>query len=353
MLLFYLMLLLPLAVYAVLSRTDRHESANRAAITCFFIILFLALALRGETVGRDIPGYKYYFEVISRSGWGEIFSLDLEPGFILLNKLVSLFTDNFQIFIAVTAAITVFPLCKIYREEIKNAGITAVLFINMSTFVMMFSGIRQAIAITLGVIAFKFVKEKKWIKFLIISAIAMTFHTSAFMLFLMYPVYHYKLKRNSFWLLTSIFAFCLIFNRQIMTVLMFLMPDRYSDTSLSYNNAYTMIILFAIFTAYSVIIPDERKLGATGRGLRNMLLLSTLLQTFAPVHPLSMRMNYYYIIFIPLMLPKIMNASEDKWKNTVELSKFIMLVFFTAYFFYMSTSPNSYIFPYHFFWEAV
>ena len=115
-----------------------------------------------------------------------------------------------------------------------------------------------------------------------------------------------------------------------------------------------MLILFAIFTVFAFLIPDESQLDAETIGLRNFLLLSLVIQMFAPLHTLAMRMNYYYIIFIPLLLPKIIECRSKRWNQVAVLGRHVMVGFFLLYFFYnASKGGNLHVFPYHFFWETV
>jgi hypothetical protein len=115
-----------------------------------------------------------------------------------------------------------------------------------------------------------------------------------------------------------------------------------------------MLILFAVFTAFSFIIPDERSIDSEVIGLRNFLLLVLVLQMFAPLHELAMRMNYYYIIFIPLLIPKIVACRSKRWNQVAVLGRHVMVVFFLLYFFITAHGGGAlHVFPYHFFWETI
>ena len=116
-----------------------------------------------------------------------------------------------------------------------------------------------------------------------------------------------------------------------------------------------MLILFVIFAVFAFLVPDETLLDAETIGLRNFLLLSVVLQMFAPLHTIAMRMNYYYIIFIPLLMPNIIRARSKKWEEVAVVARHIMVAFFAMYFFYnaYTGTGNLEVFPYHFFWEAV
>ena len=183
----------------------------------------------------------------------------------------------------------------------------------------------------------------------------MSFHTSAFMLAFMYPVYHAKITKK--WLLAVVPSLILVFvfNKQIFSVLTMII-ERYTkyEGGITTTGAYTMIILFAIFAVFSFVIPDETLLDDEAIGLRNFLLLSVALQMFAPLHAIAMRMNYYYIIFIPLLMPKIIESRSERWGQVAVVGRHIMVLFFLVYFFINVTSDgNLEVVPYHFFWENV
>ena len=117
------------------------------------------------------------------------------------------------------------------------------------------------------------------------------------------------------------------------------------------------IVLFSLFVVYSIVIPDENRLDETGKMLRNILLITLAIMTFVPIHILVMRMAYYFVVFMPLCIPKIVKYHDESQRKITEISKIVMLVFFTVYFFYfgyrgMATGAGLHSFPYHFFWEA-
>jgi hypothetical protein len=105
---------------------------------------------------------------------------------------------------------------------------------------------------------------------------------------------------------------------------------------------------------FAFLIPDEFMLDAETIGLRNFLLLSLVIQMFAPLHMLAMRMNYFYIIFIPLLLPKIIACRSKRWNQVAVLGRHVMVAFFLIYFFAGAFRGSAlHVWPYHFFWEAV
>ena len=113
------------------------------------------------------------------------------------------------------------------------------------------------------------------------------------------------------------------------------------------------VLLFA-FAAFSVIIPDEGLMDKEAMGMRNLLILSVVIQVFASLNPMAMRMNYYYLVFLPLVIPMVISRTRIRYRQISIVAKYVMVVFFLLLFFINSPRTNSLdIFPYRFFWESL
>lgn len=358
---FVVLLLIPLLMQHIRIRRlsgyhiDSNEK-NRKILGFFFFFLTTLLALRHESIGNDTETYIYYFDAIKRISWNAIRYFPMEYGYVYLNKLVAIFTQEARVFFVISAILINALIYPTYKRLCEDASLTIVIYCILSTFVMMFSGIRQMMAIAIGFVAYDFTRNKKLIPYILSVVLAMLFHTSAFMLAFMYPLYHARITKKWLYAVVPIMAVIFIFNEQIFTFLgLFL--ELYTEFSgeIQYTGAYVMIVLFAIFTVFSYLIPDEKLLDAETIGLRNFMLLSLVIQMFAPLNALAMRMGYYYIIFIPLLIPKIIACRSKRWNQVALLARHVMVIFFAVYFFYnaMTSDSNLHVFPYHFFWETV
>lgn len=355
---FYLLLLVPIMLQHISVRGEsiNYENKNRHALTFFFIWLTVLVMLRHESVGNDTKNYIYYFKLFSEMSWSQIGYYSQEIGFSYFNKIVSLFTETPQIYLAITAIASSVMMYPTYKRLCVDASLTIVLFCTMSTFVMMFSGIRQMLAIGIGFLAYECTRNKKLVPFILAVLLAISMHTSAFMLVFMYPLYHAKITRKWLLAVVPVLAVVFMFNKQIFTAFGLILAQytKY-DTSITQTGAYTILFLFVVFTIFAFVIPDEASLDVETIGLRNFLLFSLAIQMFAPLHALAMRMNYYYIIFIPLLLPKIIKYRSVRWGQVAIWGRHIMVLFFLSYFFYKAYSGTAglHVFPYHFFWESV
>lgn len=357
MAIFYVLLLTPIIIqhFSVRGLNSDYEKKNKRALAFFFLLFTLMIMFRHESVGNDTRNYIYIFEKISNMSWSEIRNESLETGYLYFNKIVSLFSKEPQVFFSVAAVATSIMIYPTYKRLCVDSSLTIVLFCIMSTFVMMFSGVRQMLAIGIGFVAYEFTRNKKLIPFILCVILAISFHTSAFMLIFMYPLFHAKITKK--WLLAVVPALGVIFvfNKQIFSFLNLIISrfTRFEGVATS-TGAFTMLLLFVIFTVFAFLISDETKIDTETIGLRNFLLLALVIQMFAPLHTLAMRMNYYYIVFIPLLMPKIIKTKSERWRQVAVWGRHIMVVFFLIYFFINANGGgNLNVFPYHFFWENV
>lgn len=355
---FIVLLLTPLVFQHVYVRGINidYDRRNKHALLFFFTFLTILVMLRHESVGNDTRNYMRYFEGFSMVDWGRLAKEKTEIGFAFFSKIISLFSKNPQVFLAICAIITSAMIYPTYKRLCADSSLTIVLFCLMSTFVMMFSGIRQMLAVGIGFIAYEFTRRKKLVPFILAVLLAMNFHTSAFMLAFMYPLYHSKITKKWLFVVVPILGVIFAFNKVIFSSLSFLIAQytKY-EGSISSTGAYSMLILFVIFAVFAYLIPEESLLDEETIGLRNFLLLSLIIQMFAPLHNLAMRMNYYYIIFIPLLLPKIIEYRSERWKQVAMVGRHVMVIFFFLYFFLIKANSggNLNVFPYHFFWENI
>lgn len=326
-------------------------------ILLFFAIYFLLIALRGISVGYDTQVYQKIFDNMAWTNWGSLFSPERdEKLFYILNKLVHVCSLDFQVLLAIVAFLTVFPLAKLYYEESDNSMVSIALFMIIPVFEMNFSGIRQGIAVSLGVFVFYAVKKRKPIRFLVLTLVAMSFHTSAFILLLMYPLYHARFRSIHLPLLVPIGVLIYLFNENIYRLILPVLGEEYANQyeQVTETGAYTMIILFILFLAYAFIAPSKELMDETTLGMRNFLILVLFIQLFAPISTIVMRMNYYYLIFVPLLIPRI----TARWKSVdpfiTKVVNIVMIVFFIGYFFFnMNVGTRLGIYPYTPFWEQV
>lgn len=315
------------------------ERAIRYMITTYFVGYMFLLCFRATSVGIDTVNYIYrYFEPFQSMGWQEVFRYRAdELGFSLFVKIVAVITSNPQIFIIVTALVSVIPVMILYRNESREAAVCCAFFMISLLFEIFFSGMRQGIALGITVPAYYFTKQKKIIPFLLIVALAVTFHVSAVMILFIYPIYHAKITGKWLWVVVPVMGLIYYYNRVIFTVLFEAFGGKYFEkysTLTGTTNQYGLLVLFILLSGYCIFMMDEGIADKDDIGIRNILLLATVIQFFAPLHSIVSRLNYYYILFIPIAITRSNQKCKHKYWQIAKIASWVMTVYFIYYFFF-------------------
>lgn len=357
MLPYYILILLPAITALVRSggivrigQGPQRDQRNRETVM-FFAIFMGLLMLRNVTCGADTKSYAHLFTTMGERSWrNALLTTQFEYGYLFLTKLLYLVFRDEQWLIIATSLWAIVPLMQFYREEAEEQILTLMLFVAIAPFSVYFSGIRQVMAMAMAFPAWRLAKDKKWVGFILIVLLAMQLHRSAFVLLAIYPLYHLKITTKWLYVVIPVMLLIYVFNEPIFSFLLMLWGDYGTTQS---TGATTVLFLLILFAVYSFLIADEEKLEKDVLALRNILLLTIVLQCFAPVHSLAMRMNYYFLPFVPILIPKIAGRSKAKFKTISHISVVVMTLFFAVYFFYRAyTSEDAlHIYPYTFFWE--
>lgn len=178
-------------------------------IWCIFFTLFGGL--RWE-IGGD---WDQYYDHFLYSNWNNIFDYDrygdgretLEPGFVFVNVLIkSIFGNHYYIYNLIICAFIQFTYYKICCKYTPKFPILsyAYLMINSSNYFP----VRAGFALVIAFWAYKYIKEQKLIKFLLIISIATIIHNQCLFLLPFYWLCKIRINIINF---TIIYIICVAF----------------------------------------------------------------------------------------------------------------------------------------------
>ena len=172
-----------------------------------FIIsaLFIPFCLLGfrEFSGIDDPVYLSIFEHIRKESVVKyFFSSTMEPGYLFLNKVVSLFTSKY-IYMQIIA--TFIPFLFLYKSFIRyerHANIFIILlFLNSFIFFQILAAglVRMFIAIAIIIYAFSLIYSKELKKYVFLVLVASLFHYSALLMLVFTYFFFPKVESIRVW----------------------------------------------------------------------------------------------------------------------------------------------------------
>ena len=170
-----------------------------------FIMLTLVAGTRFELGGSDYYIYRKCFETVPDI-WNlwrmedvvrDIHLVNLfEPGYLTLNSIVKTLGFNFYGFTLIESTIWFVCMYHGLKRYVSDWTIVLIVFMYKLFMYNTFISLRQSITIALFFVALQYIEDKKWIQYYIISIIAFSFHNAGIILFLLYPVFQFKLTKK-------------------------------------------------------------------------------------------------------------------------------------------------------------
>lgn len=178
---FYLTLILGL-VFAFFIK-DQIKSAK------VYTVLLILLAAFRYGIGADYFAYQYLYKQIKLFVIPEIiFGYEKqEVGFRALGSLIKTFGFSYQMYLAILATITLYFIYRISVEYSKNPMLSMVVYYAFYYFVWTYSGLRQGLAMAVGMyFLLNAIAKNEKKQFYLVSLILFTIHSSSLVLLLMY-----------------------------------------------------------------------------------------------------------------------------------------------------------------------
>ena len=252
-----LLIFINVAIWIILSLVPQLRHKDKLFIILSFVSLWIFLSIREPY--SDMVAYENYFQSINienpegafRKGWEFLFKALLFG--------IKLITNDPHIMISITSLITLVGPFLFIKRYSKNYLLSVIMFITVGSFYMQFFILRQAIALSIFLIVFHFISEKKFIKYCAGIAVAALFHKTALILLLLYPLINIpSSKYKNIAVALSVFI-CLIFSSQIAN---FLMKDFYSEYAdrVVFGNGIWLFVLYVIM--YVIYLLLKRKMNA-------------------------------------------------------------------------------------------
>ena len=353
----YFAVIFLIALFSILYSARCKTEKTRNTLLCWtvFFLLFLLLTLRNENMGADLlnkdmtGGYLVAYDELADKPWGVIFDgyLNYEAGYILLNKLVALLSGgNRQIFLAVCALGSMLPVAYMIYCNSDTPAFSFLIYMGLPVFLLLYSGLRQSLAIGLTFLSVRYIQKRKPIPFILLILAAAQFHYSAYLFLIAYPIYY--LRMNTSLRVVSVFSLPVVFllRYPLFSILSKLLKQ---NAAVEDNGAITLFLVFFAIYFFCFIFTNESE---EQNGYINLFFLACFCQAFGGVNSIALRMGYYFMMPLVLLLPKVDGSMRVEQER--KLAKIVILACFVLYGLYaISSSKWAEANPYYWFWETV
>ena len=350
----YVILLLPVVICCIflpgksttLSSSKQRESDKKTRRRAFWLLLpfFVMLALKAESVGADTDQYTRMFEATQVDLFDKYYDR-IEGGYRLFLIVLTKIFDNPQWQFVVFAVFSFIVFVYFLERNSCKPEWFVLMFLALNIYAFYMTGLRQAFAMTICLLAYEKIKEKKLIWFILLVALAMSFHMAAMFVIPAYFIAHLKTTKAKIPLYIIVFVVAAIYNEELFMFAGDAFELEYGIEET--GNGYIMIGLMFIITVLSFL--RLRTLIAYNENNKYLIQLHVvhmglwMLRLFSRT---AARPTMFYTFFTILLIEQLIMSIKNK--ETRAIVNVLVTAFATLYFFYRL--PGMGIIPYRFFW---
>ena len=349
-LLYYLIIFLA-AIFGFFSQLFAKDKKNTMKLNKFFLIisfllLLLFLAYRKCGVGIDDYNYKRMFDYTIKYGFFKSYSYwGVEPGYMLLNYIISFFSHDVNFMFLINGFISLFFIFKMMIYERKNINffITIMIF-GLIIYPYFFGIMRLSMAFSISFYGFRFFIEKNRKKFNLLILFASCFHFSALLLLLFNLFFNIELtasKLKKIYLSTALFVpIVFLIGKN------FLIPflnSRYSgyllDDSLQFSlgtfDKVPIIFLFLFFSFLMSKYTERSRIYIFLYSFSLIISISSFIINFG-------RIEWYFSIYSIILFPMLIRSVfKDKQWRIISIPLVICVFIYGYMFSNRLINPNS------------
>lgn len=327
----YLMIMI-FSVFFALLATKKTDISSKIKNKFLYFLSYLCILLpHGLRYGIGTDYFYTYVPGFISVGQGKEFYSEI--GFVFLNKIIYLLTEDYKVMFFITSAIIFLFIYKGIIDNSKNILISIILIFITQFYFSSMNLLRQAIAMSIIFYSFKYLKNNNKIKYVFTCLFATLFHNSALFMIALVFLYNKKITRKkqiifclSLLALTPILGEFIKFIITNYTKYGWYYQTFYATVSVSVILVIANLVLFILGLIYLPKDDDEYRI------LNNINFISMCLTVISPVIPLIFRVIKYFTIFQILFIPYLLSKEKKSKQKILNLILTLgMLSFGTIY----------------------
>ena len=326
----YLATMALVAFFGAILYREGDEKKTKLYVTACFVALTVIAAARSDMVGADTSQFCRAYAHIGVTPWSSLGdSFRYEWGFLFLCKILNYISSNPQLLIVVSSIIINVPIgIFIYRNSPKPE-LSIFLYIGLTYFTQNMNVMREAMAVAIVLLAFELLKERRAFLFVLLIALAASFHKTALFLLILWPLWKLSFNRRTLLVYCALCLGLFVFANQVSDLLAFLMGrDELYSEKFSGSNYFGALFKFFLALFITFIIFNYLRVGQK-RGIEltqvdrfycHMLALWIMFALLGMQVEIYARLCMYFNIFAVIGVTRALRFVDSKGERAfVEL----------------------------------
>jgi len=315
-----------------------------------FLLLFFISVFRGDFT-TDYKNYTSLFNLYNKYSFSELLNSGFknEIGYIYLNKVLGLFTDDAIYFFAIMTFVTLFGFFHHFKKYSVNIWLSVLMFVTAGSYYASFNITRHIFAVAIVFVGSKYLYERKFFKWVLVIILATLFHKTAIIMIPFYFILNFRIKLKN-WVLIAIFSVIVIlFFDNIVNIAQQYFYEQYSDDSYGmWGQAITNVVLPVAFLIFSLL--NINKLDPKNTVHRiwfNASVFYAVFNIFALQVEMVKRLGHFFAPYSLLLIPFLFSKMQNKNLRFIYIMVLISVLILYNY----VVLSDSVFDPYYFKWD--
>lgn len=346
---------------------------------CAMIWIIFLTGLRSQYMGiEDVwTNYVPMFNRICNQTFTAVIEYGYrDAGFALVSKIISLFSNNYQVWLFLCSVPCIVGFCKLIEKKADDplasfCGFFALGYFGYNTFL-----IRQSIALGFSILAYLAYEESKMKKAIVLISIASVFHATSLILVAII-MFKWLIKRFNWKMLAlSVFAVLSVVGLTLVHSLLLRVGIARFNTYLQMmekgkqitNSSFFFINTALFFLLLLITVLTERNIKRINNapsplanefwsdcaielerdkvlvlGIATFTGLLSMMSTIGNIY----RISLYFLAYATVLIPNYIDRSMGRYRKLILLLLEVLLI---AYFMFAQVN-NQRINPYMFYWQ--
>lgn len=340
----------PVVNSAYKSSINKNDRAKRTFLLCCGVFLFIMIAFRSQYVGAgDSQRYFInwlYLQDLPRTALPDyLHNSEMEQGYLFSIWVLSHIFKSPQYLFVVTGVLFAVSVCIFIYKNSDDPCISFVMFICLGLYTFMVQGLRQAIAMSICLFAYEYVKRKKPVRFILLVLFATLFHRSAILFLVAFLINFIGFNWYSFVLVAAGSGAYIAASDGIASFANNMLNEKY--TEVASGGGYIALAIYVLLLGLSLFFAKKNK---NNRDYILAFFMTYIgLVTFVLRYrefAIADRVSFYFMFGQMILLPKIIANFSKKTRAVV--SVIICLLCIVLFIYRLSSSD---LIPFKFFWQ--
>lgn len=316
---------------------------KRRALRCYplaLVFIGFVIGMRALSVGPDTSTYAYVFQNILHYDLRTLLinkPIDLESGFLVLSWLVGNISHEVTVLFFVVGLFNMGCIGFWIYKKIERPYLGLLLYV--CCFLTFFlTGVRQTVALSIVLIASLQLENKKYIRFVILVAIASLFHQTALVGLLYIPLnlLNSRVKQRWVYLMVIIigfFALLAVRYTAFARIILLVANTRYSDfkvlnSGIPLTYTFMLVMLGFLGVVFSRVYGNEIDYDEQSDYI--FMVTAIPIMALVSVNGSIMRIAMYFSMYLISWVPKLFNLMKEK--STRRISYIFAVIVLTCMF---------------------